>query len=247
MNDSAANVDCGPFGSRRLPVRSGVSQTAGRPTTSPAILRLGIDVHVRRHRGTPAGRSFPPRSHQLRDQHGIRLVVADVVVVAGTGVVVVARSDAPAHPERRASSPGMPGSWYPTPSPHRASTACERAGRSRARSRPPRKPRPPPPCGRSPAGPASRPHARDPAACRETWRHLSACHRTSCRSNRRSSDRSTGPPWHERRRTRCVPGRVSRTRLRSSLPRPKMPHRDLPRATDCGSGPGRPAGVAVRM
>ena len=42
MNDSAANVDCGPFGSRRLPVRSGVSHTVGRPTTSPAILRLGM-------------------------------------------------------------------------------------------------------------------------------------------------------------------------------------------------------------
>jgi len=42
MNDSAAKVACGPLGSRRLPVRSGVSQTAGSPTTSPVILRLGI-------------------------------------------------------------------------------------------------------------------------------------------------------------------------------------------------------------
>ena len=41
------------------------------------------------------------------------------------------RPDGPAHPERRAPSPGMPDSWYPTPSPHPASTACERAGRSR--------------------------------------------------------------------------------------------------------------------
>ena len=42
MNDSAANVDCGPFGSRRLPVRSGVSQIAGKPTTSPVVVRFGI-------------------------------------------------------------------------------------------------------------------------------------------------------------------------------------------------------------
>jgi len=42
MNDSAAKVDCGPFGSRRLPVRSGVSHTVGRPTISPTILRLGM-------------------------------------------------------------------------------------------------------------------------------------------------------------------------------------------------------------
>src|SRR6202166_3091014 len=42
MNDSAANVDWGPFGSRRLPVRRGVSQTIGRLTTSPTIRRLGI-------------------------------------------------------------------------------------------------------------------------------------------------------------------------------------------------------------
>ena len=42
MNDSAANVDCGPFGSRRFPVRSGVSQISGRLTTSPVIRRLGI-------------------------------------------------------------------------------------------------------------------------------------------------------------------------------------------------------------
>ena len=42
MNDSAAKVDCGPFGSRRLPVRNGVSQTSGSPTTSSSVRRLGI-------------------------------------------------------------------------------------------------------------------------------------------------------------------------------------------------------------
>src|SRR5262245_43094891 len=33
INDSDAKVDCGPFGSRRFPVRSGVSQIIGRLTT----------------------------------------------------------------------------------------------------------------------------------------------------------------------------------------------------------------------
>jgi hypothetical protein len=42
MNDSEANVDCGPFGSRRLPVRSGVSHTVGRLTTCVVMRRFGI-------------------------------------------------------------------------------------------------------------------------------------------------------------------------------------------------------------
>src|SRR5215831_2110435 len=42
MKDSAANVDWGPLGSRRLPVRNGVSQARGRLTTSPTIRRLGM-------------------------------------------------------------------------------------------------------------------------------------------------------------------------------------------------------------
>ena len=42
MNDSEANVTCGPFGSRRLPVRTGVSHTTGSPTTCPAMRRFGI-------------------------------------------------------------------------------------------------------------------------------------------------------------------------------------------------------------
>src|SRR5580698_11276488 len=42
MNDSEAKVDCGPLGSRRFPVRSGVSQMSGRATTSVVMRRLGI-------------------------------------------------------------------------------------------------------------------------------------------------------------------------------------------------------------
>ena len=42
INDSDAKVTCGPPGSRRLPVRSGVSQTAGRRTTCAVLRRFGI-------------------------------------------------------------------------------------------------------------------------------------------------------------------------------------------------------------
>ena len=42
MKDSAANVDCGPFGSRKFPVRTGVSQTSGRLTTSRVMRRCGM-------------------------------------------------------------------------------------------------------------------------------------------------------------------------------------------------------------
>src|SRR5271156_5827087 len=42
MKDSAAKVDCGPLGSRKFPVRTGVSQTSGRLTTFLVLRRLGI-------------------------------------------------------------------------------------------------------------------------------------------------------------------------------------------------------------
>ncbi len=42
MNDSNANVTCGPLGSRRLPVRSGVSHVIGRPTMRVVVRRFGI-------------------------------------------------------------------------------------------------------------------------------------------------------------------------------------------------------------
>src|ERR1700688_4634726 len=42
MNDSEAKVAWGPLGSRRFPVRRGVSHTSGRLTTWAAIRRLGI-------------------------------------------------------------------------------------------------------------------------------------------------------------------------------------------------------------
>ena len=42
MNDSAAKVTCGPLGSRRFPVRSGVSHTSGRLTTCVAVRLFGM-------------------------------------------------------------------------------------------------------------------------------------------------------------------------------------------------------------
>jgi len=42
MNDSAAKVTCGPLGSRRFPVRRGVSQTRGRLTTCVAVRLFGM-------------------------------------------------------------------------------------------------------------------------------------------------------------------------------------------------------------
>ena len=45
MNDSEANVTCGPLGSRRLPVRSGVSQIKGSRTTWAVVRRLRDGIH----------------------------------------------------------------------------------------------------------------------------------------------------------------------------------------------------------
>ena len=42
MNDSSANCTCGPSGSRRLPVRSGVSNGMGSGTTRVVLLRLAM-------------------------------------------------------------------------------------------------------------------------------------------------------------------------------------------------------------
>ena len=58
MNDSEANVDCGPLGSRRLPVRSGVSQTSGRLTTCVAMRRFGIAYISDGVRGAAGARAW---------------------------------------------------------------------------------------------------------------------------------------------------------------------------------------------
>ena len=88
MNDSKANVTCGPFGSRRLPVRSGVSQIIGRPTTCVVMRRFAIAYMTEGVAAFPRAGCSVRRAHQLSDQHGVGPVVAEVVVIDSAGVVV---------------------------------------------------------------------------------------------------------------------------------------------------------------
>ena len=214
MNDSEANVDCGPLGSRRFPVRSGVSHTRGRLTTWRGHAPVGDGVHFRRRGRAARGGPGTPRPHELSDQYGIGLVVAEVIVVGGLGVVVerheVSLGIQPAAQlERERRALGIPGRLF-VPS----STAREPGGRSPSPDRPPRIPHRRRRCGRTLAGLPSTRHALSPAASRETWRRLSACRRTSCHWNRSSSGRSTDPPWHGPDRSPCAPGTAHRIRLR---------------------------------
>jgi hypothetical protein len=59
MNDSDANVTCGPSGSRRLPVRSGVSHTSGSATTCVDTRRFGMTYML-------DGCDAPPRAGAAR-------------------------------------------------------------------------------------------------------------------------------------------------------------------------------------
>ena len=88
MNDSLAKVTCGPLGSRRFPVRSGVSKTSGRLTTWVAMRRFGMAYMSEGVAAPPAAGVGAPHSHELSDQHGIGLVVTEVMVVGGSRVVV---------------------------------------------------------------------------------------------------------------------------------------------------------------
>ena len=81
MNDSDANVTCGPFGSRRLPVRSGVSHTSGRLTTCVVMRRFGMAYISDGVDAPPRVGVGLPHARELRDQHGVGLVVAEMVVV----------------------------------------------------------------------------------------------------------------------------------------------------------------------
>ena len=69
-------------------MRSGVSQTSGRLTTCVAMRRFGIAYMSDGVAALPAAGLRAPHAHQLRDQHRVGLVVADVVVVGGARVVV---------------------------------------------------------------------------------------------------------------------------------------------------------------
>ena len=72
MNDSDANVTCGPSGSRRLPVRIGVSHTSGsgdhlrRSSCRFGMTYMSDGVDARPRAGF--ARRMPG---QLRDQHGV--------------------------------------------------------------------------------------------------------------------------------------------------------------------------------
>ena len=106
MKLSDANVTCGPSGSRRLPMRTGVSHASGIGTTLPAMRRFGMRVLVRRERRAAARRLRLALPDQLRDQHRVVLVVADVVVVGGAGVVVE-RDELPLRVEPAAHGDGV--------------------------------------------------------------------------------------------------------------------------------------------
>ena len=220
MNDSAANVACGPFGSRRLPVRSGVSQTSGRPTTSPAMRRFGMAYMSDGSAALPAAGLCAPRSHELRDQHGVGLVVAEVVVVARRARCSRARPVALRVQRRRASCTTNAGPLVS----HAVSSSrihCTRTGRpissrDNAASK----------AGIVGGGAAVALRALHPDDADLIARHVeerrdavAACRTTSCRSNRSSSDRSTDRPSHGAGEAPCVPGTGRRIRLRSSLPR----------------------------
>ena len=153
MNDSAANVDCGPFGSRRLPVRSGVSQTSGRLDDLAGHPAIGNRVHIGRQSRRCRRRVWPAAIPSVARSAPYRARCSRRDCSRTNGHCSRSATRRPCGIQsRRASSPGMPGPWYPTPSPRPASTACEPAGRFRARSRPPRKPASsaavrPKPCG----------------------------------------------------------------------------------------------------
>ncbi len=214
MNDSKAKVTCGPLGSRRLPVRSGVSQIIGRPTTRVVSAPIRNRVHHRGRLGRAPGGLRRSLAHELRNQHGVRFVVPEVVVVQRADVVLerdhlALGIEAAAQLEDVARAP-----WYPTPSPRCASTARAPGGpvhapgmrlRSRHRRRP---------CGRTPAVRPCRRRAPSRAAFRGTRRRRCAGRRPSCRWSRSSSARRRDRPARAPGRWPCVPGREPRTRPR---------------------------------
>ena len=56
------------------------------PAAPPMTMFCGVERLS--HMGHTGHRRLPPPAHELRDQHGVRLVVAQVVVVDGARVVV---------------------------------------------------------------------------------------------------------------------------------------------------------------
>ena len=197
MNDSVAKVTCGPLGSRRFPVRSGDLPHEGQAHHLRGHLRRFGMAYISEGVAAPPGVGCgTPRPHELCNQDGIGLVVTNVVVVGGPGVVlqrdeVAVFIEASAHLECVRRPLGIPGRLF-VPHP----LHVEPAGRSPWPGTPPQIPHHRRPCDRIPVGPPSRRRAPDPAASRETQRRRFACRRISCHWNRSSSDRSTDRPWH---------------------------------------------------
>ena len=178
-------------------MRSGVSQKPG--AGSPLPCSCGdAESHTSQ---TAWPRSRPPVFSRRTPMSCaintvVGLVIAQVIVVAGDGVVVggyqVSRgiqAAARLHRER-------PELWCPTRSARSASIERAPAGRAPSPGTPLRIRRHPPPCGRSPAVLPSRPRALSRAAFRETRRRPFASCRISYRSNRRSSGHSTDRRAH---------------------------------------------------
>ena len=84
-------------------MRSGVSQTSGRPTTCVVVRRFGMAYMLDGVARAAARRLALALPGQLRDQHGVGLVVAEVVVVGGARVVVERHEIALRVERRRAS------------------------------------------------------------------------------------------------------------------------------------------------
>ena len=207
-------------------MRIGVSHASGIGTTLPAMRRLGMAYLSDGIRRAAARRLRLPLPDELRDQHGVVLVVADVVEVGGARVVVErdelsVRVERAAHRDRVGGTFRVPRGFFLA-----ASTARAPDGRARWRGTPLRSRRRRPRCARTPAVPASRRRARSRAGSSGTARRRSASRTTSCRSSRSSAARSTDRPARARDRTRCVPGTARRTAPRRSSRRPRTP---LPR------------------
>ena len=71
--------------------RSGVSKTRGRPTTWVAMSRCGMTYISDGVAAPPAAGLDTPCSGELSDQHGIGLVVTEVMVVGGSSTVLPVR------------------------------------------------------------------------------------------------------------------------------------------------------------
>ena len=216
MNDSKANVTCGPLGSRRLPVRSGVSQIIGSAddTRRRAPVRNGVHRRTALRRcpwpgvsgrrpmscaiSTVSGSLYPrwlwsAAQRVVLERHHLALSIQPAAQLEDVGRAL-----------------GIPRRFFVT-HPLHAHRAAELLRQERRFE-----------TGIVRGGAAV--HLR---AIHVDHAHLLARHveelarrrcagrRTSCRWSRSSSARRKGRPARVPGRWPCVPGRALRTRLRS--------------------------------